>query len=127
MMALIVALLSALNLVPAERVTPPPIERRGDCTVVVNEMRRQGAPEAVAVKFGTIAKRESNCYPVYVHDHDDWSYSRYGLNGITPTLRAYWHDLCGADVRADTVRLSLDTQCALAAYHRSGWRPWAYA
>ena len=104
---------------------PPP---RIGCDGIYDELVRQGASDSVARRFAYfIAPRESGCRAVYVDDHDDWSYSRFGLNGRTATLRAYWRYHCGADVRADTVNLAIDVKCALAAYRDRGWQPWAYA
>ena len=88
-------------------------------------MIRQGASAGVAQRFAyKIARRESGCTAAFVHDHDDWSYSRFGLNGLTAGLRANWASWCGADVRTDTQNLSTDVSCALAAYNRMGWAPW---
>lgn len=99
---------------------------RGGCDGIYDEMRRQGASDAVARRFAyVIAPRESGCSAQFVHDSDDWSYSRFGLNGLTAGLRANWMSWCGADVRSDTRNLSTDVRCALAAYHRMGWAPWS--
>jgi hypothetical protein len=98
---------------------------RGGCDGIYDEMRRQGASDAVAQRFAyRIAPRESGCNAAFVHDHDDWSYSRFGLNGLTAGLRANWASWCGADVRSDTKNLSTDVNCALEAYNRMGWAPW---
>jgi hypothetical protein len=97
----------------------------GGCDGIYAELIAQGATSPVAHTFAyQIAPRESHCTPQYVHDGDDWSYSRFGLNGLTAALRARWADWCGADVRSDTRVLSLDVACALAAYDRMGWAPW---
>jgi hypothetical protein len=99
---------------------------RGGCDGIYDEMIRQGAGSGVASRFAYhIAPRESGCSPQFVHDHDDWSYSRFGLNGLTAGLRAGWMRLCGADVRSDTKSLSKDVECALAGYNAMGWRPWS--
>jgi len=98
---------------------------RGGCDGIYDEMIRQGASDGVAQRFAyRIAPRESGCSPQFVHDRDDWSYSRFGLNGLTAGLRANWANWCGADVRSDTQNLSTDVACALAAHSRMGWRPW---
>jgi hypothetical protein len=102
------------------------LEGRGGCDGIYDEMRRQGATHPVASRFAyVIAPRESGCTPQYVHDRDDWSHSRFGLNGLTAGLRANWAQWCGADVRTDTANLTTDVRCALAAYHRMSWRPWS--
>ena len=129
-----------LGLAPAALLTqcapecaPPPEEpaaieapaNRGGCDGIYDEFIRQGASHAVASRFAYhIAPRESGCSPQFVHDRDDWSYSRFGLNGLTAGLRSNWQAWCGADVRSDTKNLSTDVSCALAAYARMGWRPW---
>lgn len=98
---------------------------RGDCEIIVAELREQGASVGVANYLGRrVAWRESGCRPAYVHDRDDWSHSRFGLNGKTAGLRRVWRTWCGADVRYDTRNLSVDVACALAAYDRLGRRPW---
>lgn len=98
---------------------------RGGCAGIYDELVRQGASTGVAQTFAyRIAPRESGCRAAFVHDHDDWSYSRFGLNGKTAGLRANWRRMCGADVRSDTQALSVDVRCALAAYRAMGWRPW---
>ena len=128
-MSVILAAVLALGLVPAVRqphpAPPAPVEAPGNCAVIVAELARQGATPAVASRFGAIAWRESGCYPRQVHDSDDWSYSRFGLNGLTAGLRAGWRRLCDADVRWDTRVLSVDVKCALAAFAELGWRPWS--
>jgi hypothetical protein len=99
---------------------------RGGCDGIYDEMIRQGAGSGVAQRFAyRIAPRESGCSAQFVHDRDDWSYSRFGLNGLTAGLRQNWANWCGADVRSDTKNLSTDVRCALAAYHRMGWSPWS--
>lgn len=99
---------------------------RGGCDGIYDELIRQGADPGVAQRFAYhIAPRESGCSAAFVHDHDDWSYSRFGLNGLTAGLRQTWMDWCGADVRSDTQDLSTDVHCALEAHARMGWRPWA--
>lgn len=96
---------------------------RQACTVIVAEMRRQGATEAVAVRFGRIAWRESGCVAQRVSDRDDLSWSRFGLN-FRGAMPAYWRRVCGvSDYRATRV-LGTDVRCALAAYRHVGWRPW---
>jgi hypothetical protein len=108
----------------ANRTEQQPAGRDG-CDGIYDEMIRQGANAGVAQRFAyRIAPRESGCHPQFVHDRDDWSYSRFGLNGLTAGLRANWRAWCGADVRSDTRVLSTDVACALAAYHRMGWQPW---
>jgi len=98
---------------------------RGGCDGIYDEFIRQGASDGVAQRFAyRIAPRESGCSPQFVHDHDDWSFSRFGLNGLTAGLRSNWANWCGADVRSDTQNLSTDVACALAAHARMGWRPW---
>jgi hypothetical protein len=102
------------------------LEQRGGCDGIYDEFIRQGASTGVAQRFAyRIAPRESGCTPQYVHDRDDWSHSRFGLNGLTAGLRANWQAWCGADVRTDTANLTTDVHCALAAYHRMGWAPWS--
>jgi hypothetical protein len=124
-------LIAVLTLVPAIRVTPTTTttisaERPGNCEVIVNELLKQGASSYVANRLGiAIATRESNCYPRQVHDNDDWSFSRFGLNGLTQGLRTTWRQWCNADVRWDTRILEVDVRCALAAYDHMGWQPWA--
>lgn len=104
---------------------PPQAARSGGCDGIYEEMIAQGASSGVAQRFAyRIAPRESGCSAQYVKDHDDWSYSRFGLNGLTSGLRATWQRWCGADVRSDTQNLSKDVECALAAYNAMGWRPW---
>jgi hypothetical protein len=99
---------------------------RGGCDGIYDELIRQGASDGVAQRLAyRIAPRESGCSPQFVHDRDDWSYSRFGLNGLTAGLRANWMSWCGADVRSDTQDLATDVRCALAAYERMGWRPWS--
>jgi hypothetical protein len=98
---------------------------RGGCDGIYDELRRQGASDGVAQRLAyRIAPRESGCSPQFVHDHDDWSYSRFGLNGLTQGLRNNWMNWCGADVRSDTQNLSTDVRCALEAHARMGWSPW---
>jgi hypothetical protein len=98
---------------------------RGGCDGIYDEMIRQGASDGVARRFAySIAPRESGCTAQFVHDRDDWSYSRFGLNGITANLRTNWQAWCGADVRSHTANLSVDVRCALAAHARMGWAPW---
>jgi hypothetical protein len=112
---------------PAQEEAPEPEAQsgRGGCDGIYDEMIRQGASDGVAQRFAyRIAPRESGCSPQFVHDRDDWSYSRFGLNGLTAGLRANWRDWCGADVRSDTQNLSTDVARALAAHARMGWRPW---
>lgn len=105
---------------------PEPSASRGGCDGIYDAFIAQGASDGVARRFAyVIAPRESGCSPQYVHDHDDWSYSRFGLNGLTAALRSNWASWCGADVRSDTANLYVDVKCALAAYHRMGWSPWA--
>jgi hypothetical protein len=113
---------------PAVRITTttqaPP--QRGGCDGIYDEFKRQGASEYVASHFAYfIAPRESGCSPQQVHDSDDWSYSRFGLNGITQGLRNYWRGLCNADVRWDTRLLYKDVECARKAQLDLGWAPWA--
>lgn len=111
--------------IPAEEAPEAPTASRGGCDGIYDEMIRQGASDGVAQRFAyRIAPRESGCTPQFVHDHDDWSYSRFGLNGLTAGLRANWMNWCGADVRSDTKNLSTDVRCALEAYERMGWAPW---
>jgi len=103
----------------------PEYSGRGGCDGIYDEFIRQGASSGVAQRFAyRIAPRESGCSAQFVHDRDDWSYSRFGLNGLTAGLRSNWANWCGADVRSDTKNLSTDVRCALAAYSRMGWRPW---
>jgi hypothetical protein len=110
---------------PAEPAAIETPAARGGCDGIYDEMINQGASSGVASRFAyRIAPRESGCSPQFVHDHDDWSYSRFGLNGLTAGLRANWMSWCGADVRSDTKNLSIDVNCALAAYSRMGWAPW---
>lgn len=105
---------------------PSPVTVRGGCDGIYDELVAQGASSGVAQRLAyVIAPRESGCAPRYVHDGDDWSYSRFGLNGLTAGLRANWAAWCGADVRSDTAELSTDVRCALAAYDRLGWQPWS--
>ena len=114
-----------LAAIPAAEAAPEPVERRGGCDGIYDELIRQGAADGVARRLAyQIAPRESGCSPQFVHDHDDWSFSRFGLNGLTAGLRANWRDWCGADVRSDTQNLSIDVRCALAAHARMGWAPW---
>lgn len=99
---------------------------RGGCDGIYDEFIRQGASSGVAQRFAySIAPRESHCSAQFVHDGDDWSFSRLGLNGLTAGLRANWANWCGADVRSDTQVLSIDVRCALEAYERMGWAPWS--
>jgi len=108
-----------------EEVAAERSDGRGGCDGIYDELRRQGASDGVAQRFAyRIAPRESGCRAAFVHDHDDWSYSRFGLNGLTAGLRSNWMNWCGADVRSDTKNLSTDVRCALAAYDRMGWQPW---
>jgi len=98
---------------------------RKNCEVIKQEFIRQGASNSTATWFAyRVAWRESGCTPQYVRDHDDWSYSRLGLNGKTAGLRRTWRNWCGADVRYDTRILSTDVRCALEAFERMGTRPW---
>jgi hypothetical protein len=102
------------------------VEVRGGCDGIYDELIVQGASDGVAQRLAyRIAPRESGCSPQFVHDRDDWSFSRFGLNGLTAGLRANWAAWCGADVRSDTQDLSTDVRCALAAYNRMGWAPWS--
>jgi len=104
----------------------PASPTRGGCDGIYDELIRQGASDGVAQRLAyRIAPRESGCSPQQVHDGDDWSYSRFGLNGITAQLRNNWMAWCGADVRYDTADLATDVACALAAYDRMGWAPWS--
>jgi len=106
--------------------TPPAPVERGGCDGIYDELLAQGASSGVAQRLAySIAPRESGCSPQFVHDGDDWSYSRFGLNGLTANLRTNWMTWCGADVRSDTQVLSVDVRCALAAYDRMGWAPWS--
>lgn len=112
---------SALAALPA-----PSPSVRGGCDGIYDELLAQGASSGVAQRFAyVIAPRESGCTARYVHDRDDWSDSRFGLNGLTAGLRQNWAAWCGADVRSDTAELSTDVRCALAAYGRMGWAPWS--
>lgn len=105
---------------------PQALSGRGGCDGIYDELIRQGASSGVAQRLAyRIAPRESGCSPQFVHDRDDWSYSRFGLNGLTANLRSNWQRLCGADVRSDTKNLSTDVRCALAAYDAMGWAPWS--
>lgn len=127
-MSVILAMLLALGLTPATRVTPPTTTTvaRAGCDGVYDEFIRQGSSDAVATRFAyVIAPRESGCHPRQVHDSDDWSYSRVGLNGITQSLRDYWRRACDADVRWDTRILAKDVECARKAQADIGWSPWA--
>jgi len=100
-------------------------QTRGGCDGIYDELVAQGASDGVASRLAyVIAPRESGCSPQYVHDGDDWSFSRFGLNGINPTLRSGWMRWCGADVRFDTKDLATDVSCALAAFDHLGWTPW---
>jgi len=95
------------------------------CQAIYDAFIHWGATPAVAERFAfTIAPRESGCRPQYVRNRTDWSYSRLGLNGLTPGLRRGWLRLCGSDVRSDTADLMTDVGCAMAAYKAMGWRPW---
>lgn len=97
----------------------------GNCQQIEQAFLNIGASSGVADRFAySIAPRESGCRAQYVHDHDDWSYSRFGLNGKSASLRRYWMRLCGADVRNHTRNLSVDVRCAYAAFRTLGWRPW---
>lgn len=121
--ALLAVLGVALWVEPAD--AAPASHRSYACWTIAAELLEQGAPPAVAVRLAfVIAWRESGCVARAVHDRDDWSTSRFGLNGKTPGLRATWARWCGADVRSDTVALAVDVRCALAAYRVMGWRPW---
>ena len=114
------------DLATGEHEQPAAPSGRGGCDGIFDELIRQGASSGVAQRLAyQIAPRESGCSPQFVHDRDDWSYSRFGLNGITAGLRANWANWCGADVRSDTQNLSTDVRCALAAYQRMGWSPWS--
>lgn len=93
------------------------------CLQVIAEMWRQGAPRAVGIRFGRIAWRESGCVAQHVIDHDDTSYSRFGLN-FRGAMPAYWRRVCGVSDYRATANLRTDVRCALAAYRRDGWRPW---
>ena len=121
---------SATPLVPVTGLVPRPAARttqnaQSGCAGIYNEMRRQGASASTANWFAyKIALRESGCTAQFVHDSDDWSYSRFGLNGKTAALRAGWKRLCGVDVRSATKNLSTDVRCALAAYRAMGTNPW---
>lgn len=96
-----------------------------NCSAIYNEVRRQGGSANVASFLAyRVAPHESGCTAQYVKDSDDWSYSRFGLNGKTAALRAGWKRLCGVDVRSATKNLSTDVRCALAAYRVMGTRPW---
>jgi hypothetical protein len=104
---------------------PEPVATRDGCDGIYDELIRQGASDGVAQRLAyRIAPRESGCSPQFVHDHDDWSFSRFGLNGLTANLRSTWARWCGADVRSDTQVLEVDVRCALAAYEHMGWAPW---
>ena len=112
--------------VPEAAPEPEAQSGRGGCDGIYDELIRQGASAGVAQRLAyRIAPRESGCSPQFVHDRDDWSYSRFGLNGLTANLRSNWQRLCGADVRSDTQNLSTDVRCALAAYDAMGWSPWS--
>jgi hypothetical protein len=119
-----------LALLPMAAIMPqqcaPAPEGRGGCDGIYDELIAQGAADGVAQRLAyRIAPRESGCSPQFVHDRDDWSYSRFGLNGLTAGLRSTWMNWCGADVRSDTQDLATDVSCALAAQSRMGWRPWS--
>jgi hypothetical protein len=104
----------------------PDTDARGGCDGIYDELVAQGASDGVASRLAYhIAPRESGCTAQYVHDRDDWSYSRFGLNGINANMRSGWMRWCGADVRSDTRDLATDVHCALEAHARLGWRPWA--
>ncbi len=125
-MSVILAMILTLGLAPAVRVSHTTAPAPTGCDGIYAEMIHQGAPADVAGHFAYfIAPRESGCAPKQVHDNDDWSFSRFGLNGLTAGLRTYWRNLCDADVRWDTRFLDADVRCALAAYRDVGWRPWA--
>ena len=99
--------------------------RSAGCTTIYNEVRRQGGSASAANFLAyRVAPHESGCRAAFVHDSDDWSFSRFGLNGKTAALRAGWKRLCGVDVRSATQNLSTDVRCALAAYRSMGTRPW---
>lgn len=119
LMVVLVVMVSALVL-PASTAHAA---SRSNCAAIVSEFRRQGASPAVAARFGRIAWRESGCQMVCVTDRDDHSCSRLGINMIG-SMPYYWGRLCGAKSVIDTRALRTDVKCALAAYHRMGWRPW---
>jgi hypothetical protein len=113
---------------PAVRVTPraPTLEER--CAIIHQEVLRQGGTEYEAQMLAEyVAYRETLCQAMAIHDNDDWTYSRFGLNGLTQGLRDEYVRLCGADVRVDTKDLALDVKCALAVHYEYGFRqPWRY-
>lgn len=114
-----------------------------DCVAIKEELVRQNAT-AWEVKYlgDKIAWRESGCTHQKVHRWNDWGDNRFGMNACNwkdipkakkqkkrpcqtneATLN-FWQNLCDADVRSDTVELSVDVRCALALLHKMGTRPW---
>ena len=120
------------GLLPAVRVTTttlsPTDAIAARCAVIHQEVLRQGGTEYEAQMLAEyISYRESLCKAVAIHDNDDWTYSRFGLNGLTQGLRDEYMRLCGADVRVDTQDLAIDVKCALAVHYEYGFRqPWRY-
>lgn len=116
---------------------------KADCVEIKTELKAQGAT-AWEVKFlgDKIAWRETGCKPQKVHRWNDWANNRFGMNACywkdIPKARKqgkrpcktneatlnYWLKLCDADVRSDTIELSVDVRCALALLHKEGTKPW---
>lgn len=120
------------GLVPAVRITTttltPTDAIAARCAIIHAEVLRQGGTEYEAgVLAEYVAYRETLCQAMRIHDSDDWTYSRFGLNGLNQGLRDEYLGLCGADVREDTKDLVIDVKCALAVHYKYGFRmPWRY-
>jgi hypothetical protein len=120
---LLIPVLTILFLVASNPHAEAASANRSQCAVISAEMRRQGASAAVASQFARIAWRESGCVAQFVIDRDDTSFSRFGLN-FKGRMPAYWMRVCGVSNFHATANLATDVRCALAAFHRAGWRPW---
>ena len=147
MKKLLLASAVAISLSAGSIETAPPVAaaNRNDCIEVKQELVRQGATSWEVKYLGDkIAWRESGCKPQNVHRWDDWGNNRFGMNACNwkdipkakkqrkrpcntnqATLR-FWDNLCDADVRYDTVEVSVDVRCALALLHEMGTRPWRH-
>lgn len=94
----------------------------GNCDSFAEEAAAAGLPWGT---FKPIAWRESGCNPnAWVHDSDDWGGGLFGLNFISSDLRTAWARMCGATMSNIRGNVPLQMECAAAAYHELGLRPW---
>lgn len=95
----------------------------GNCASFADEAAAAGLPWGT---FSRIAWRESGCNPnAWVHDSDDNGGGLFGLNFISADLRNGWARMCGATISNIRGNVPLQMECAAAAYHEMGMRPWS--